>query len=43
MKFEMIIYRIKKKYGVSLYMAHEIFDVYRRSGSLERLTELVEE
>lgn len=43
MKFEMMIYKIKKRYNVSLYMAHEIFEVYRRSGSLERLTELVEE
>lgn len=43
MKFEMMIYKIKKKYDVSLYMAHEIFDVYRRSGALEKLTELVEE
>ena len=43
MDFETMIYRIKKKYDVSLYMAHEIFEVYRRSGSLERLTEFVEE
>ena len=43
MDFEIMIYRIKKKYDVSLNMAHEIFDVYRRIGALEKLAELVEE
>lgn len=42
MTHEMMIYKIKKKFNVSLMVAHEIFDVYKRGDNLRKLKELVE-
>ena len=42
MSHEELIFRLKKKYGLSLFLAEELFNVYERRGEIELIKKKLE-
>lgn len=43
MTYEEIIFKLKERYGINLFLAEELFHVYERRGELEHIERKLEE